>query len=37
MCTNQAVDDASISSDGNDILPNFLGKPIQSVVGSSNK
>ena len=32
MCTNQAVDAVSNCSDGNDILPNYLGKPIQAVV-----
>lgn len=33
----QDVDSVSASSDGNDMLPNFLGKPFQAVVGSQNK
>ena len=34
----QAVDTVSVNSDENDILPNFLGKPIQAAIkGPSNK
>ena len=33
----QQVDAESVGFDGNDLLPNFLGKPFQSVVGSQNK